>query len=119
MRRGRVLVLLNVVGLRSKRRYRSKQERRQVVEETLQPGKSAAVTARQHGVNASQVFHWRWPCREGRLDGSFRSSGIIRRVNDLLRDVCDAARLAFEVQFGPAVFEPLSESFYGFLSSVL
>ncbi len=53
---------------RSKRRYRSKQERRQVVEETLQPGASVAVIARQHGVNANQVFYWRKLYREGRLD---------------------------------------------------
>src|ERR1044072_5986511 len=52
----------------SKRRHRSKQERRQVVEETLQPGASVAVIARRHGVNANQVFHWRKLYREGRLD---------------------------------------------------
>src|SRR5579871_5837725 len=52
----------------AKRRYRSKQERRQVVEETLQPGASVAVIARQHGVNANQVFYWRKLYREGRLD---------------------------------------------------
>src|ERR1700756_4094706 len=55
---------------RSKRRYRSKQERRQVVEETLQPGASVAVIAREHGVNANQVFYWRKLYREGRLDGA-------------------------------------------------
>src|SRR5215471_6532929 len=52
----------------SKRRHRSKQERRQVVEETFHPGASVAVIARQHGVNANQVFHWRKLYREGRLD---------------------------------------------------
>ena len=52
----------------AKRRYRSKQERRRIVEETLQPGASVAATARQHGVNANQVFHWRKLYREGRLD---------------------------------------------------
>src|SRR5215470_14540274 len=51
-----------------KRRNRSKQERRQVVEETLHPGASVAVIARRHGVNANQVFHWRKLYREGRLD---------------------------------------------------
>jgi transposase len=51
-----------------KRRYRSKRERRQIVEETLQPGASVAVIARQHGVNANQVFHWRKLYREGRLE---------------------------------------------------
>src|ERR1700727_97868 len=52
----------------AKRRYRSNQERRQIVEETLQPGASVAVIARQHGVNANQVFHWRKLYREGRLE---------------------------------------------------
>ena len=52
----------------AKRRYRSKQERRKIVEETLQPGASVAMIARQHGVNANQVFHWRKLYREGRLE---------------------------------------------------
>lgn len=52
----------------AKRRYRSKQERRQIVEETLQAGASVAVIARQHGVNANQVLHWRKLYREGRLE---------------------------------------------------
>lgn len=51
----------------TKRRYRSKQERQQIVEETLQPGASVAVIARRHDVNANQVFHWRKLYREGRL----------------------------------------------------
>ena len=38
------------------------------MEETLQPGASVAVIARQHEVNANQVFHWRKLYREGRLD---------------------------------------------------
>src|SRR5580700_8413816 len=54
----------------ARRRYRSKQERRQIVEETLQPGASVAVIARQHGVNANQVFAWRKLYREGRLDAA-------------------------------------------------
>ena len=52
----------------AKRRYRSKRERREIVEETLQPGASVAVIARCHDVNANQVFHWRKLYREGRLD---------------------------------------------------
>jgi len=57
-----------VIAGPAKRRYRSRQERRQIVEETLQPGTSVAVIARQHGVNANQVFYWRKLYREGRLD---------------------------------------------------
>jgi transposase-like protein len=38
------------------RKYCSKEERRHVVEETLDPGASAAMVARSQGVNANQVF---------------------------------------------------------------
>jgi transposase-like protein len=44
---------------RTKRRYRSGEERRRIVEETLVPGTSVAIVARAHGVNANQVFGWR------------------------------------------------------------
>jgi transposase len=50
------------------RRHRSKQERQQIAEESLQPGVSVAVVARRHGVNANQVFHWRKLLSQGRLD---------------------------------------------------
>jgi transposase len=55
-------------GGSAKRRYRTKQERRRIAEESLQPGTSVAVLARRHGVNANQVFHWRKLLREGRLE---------------------------------------------------
>jgi transposase len=48
--------------------YRSQEERRRIVEETLRPGASVAVIGRQHGVIANQMFHWRKLYREGRLD---------------------------------------------------
>ncbi len=50
-----------------KRKYRSKEERRRIAEETLAPGASVAVIARAHGVNANQVFQWRKLYHEGRL----------------------------------------------------
>ena len=53
---------------RPTRRHRSKQERRQIAEESLQPGVSVAVVARRHGVNANQVFHWRKLLSQGGLD---------------------------------------------------
>ena len=41
--------------------------KRAVVEETLRPGTSVALIAREHGINANQVFHWRKLHREGLL----------------------------------------------------
>ncbi len=57
-----------VGGVVTKHRFRSKQERRLIAEESLVPGASAAVVARSHGVNANQVFHWRKLYREGLLE---------------------------------------------------
>ena len=50
------------------RRFRSKQERRQIVEESMKPGDSVALVARTHGVNANQVFKWRKQYQQGRLE---------------------------------------------------
>lgn len=60
-----------------KRQYRSKEERRRIVEETLEPGASVAVIARAHEVNANQVFQWRKLYREGRLDPETPSTQLI------------------------------------------
>jgi transposase len=50
------------------KRFRSTQEKRQIVEETLRTGASVSVVARAHDVNANQVFYWRKLYREGRLE---------------------------------------------------
>jgi transposase len=72
---------------RPARRHRSKQERRQIVEESLQPGASVAVVARRHGVNANQVFHWRKLLREGRLDMRPPSAQLMPvRVTEIIED---------------------------------
>lgn len=51
-----------------RRRFRTVEEKRRIVEETLQPGASVARVARAHGVNANQVFGWRRLYRQGRLE---------------------------------------------------
>jgi transposase len=55
------------VSLRSPRRRRSVEERRLIVEETLEAGSSVARVALKHGVNANQVFKWRRLHEAGRL----------------------------------------------------
>ena len=52
---------------RVKRQKRSVEEKRRIVEETLEAGASVARVARRHAVNANQVFAWRKKYREGRL----------------------------------------------------
>lgn len=59
---------IQVRGRESKRRFRAVEEKRRIVEETLQPGASVVRVARAHGVNANQVFGWRRLYRQGRLE---------------------------------------------------
>ena len=58
------------------RRRRSVEEKRRIVEETLEARASVARVARQHVVNANQVFYWRKKYREGRL-GKSQSSKLL------------------------------------------
>ncbi len=62
---------------RKKQHRRSKRERRQIVEESLEAGTSVSLVARAHGVNANQVFAWRKLYREGQLE-------VEGAVNELL-----------------------------------
>lgn len=47
--------------------WRTKAERRTIVEETLVPGASVSRVARRHDVNANQVFRWRKLYSAGQL----------------------------------------------------
>lgn len=67
------------------RRVWSKQDRRQIVEETLKRGASVSLVARAHDVNANQVFKWRRQYREGRLDLEPTSSTLVPvKISDSL-----------------------------------
>src|SRR6267142_1555001 len=59
--------ILDETPNRTARRRRSVEEKRRIVEETLEAGVSVARVARRHAVNANQVFYWRKKYREGRL----------------------------------------------------
>ena len=64
------------------RRFRSKQERRQIVEESLRPGASVALVARTHGVNTNQVFKWRKQYQQGRLELTSAATLLPVKVSD-------------------------------------
>jgi transposase len=60
----------DILGRRSgSRRRRSMEEKRRIVEETLQPGASVSTVAHRHELNANVVFLWRRLYREGLLGG--------------------------------------------------
>ena len=58
-------IQVGVDGGRGKRVYRTAEEKRRIVEATLVSGASIARVAREHGVNANQVFQWRYEHRKG------------------------------------------------------
>jgi transposase len=59
------------------RRFRSKLERRRIVEESLNPGASVSQVAREHDVNTNQVFNWRKLYQAGRLEVPEASSTLL------------------------------------------
>jgi transposase len=67
----------------TKRRRRSLEEKRRIVEESLESGASVARVARRHAVNANQVFYWRKKYREGRLSKGRSSNLLPVAVSDI------------------------------------
>src|SRR5436305_5931581 len=65
---------LGVVSTR--RRLWTADEKRRIVEQTLSSDLSVAMIARQHGVNANQVFYWRKLYRAGQLVANEQSEGV-------------------------------------------
>jgi len=64
--------------IRGGRRYWTKTERRQIVEETLKPGASVSQVARARDINSNQVFHWRRQYRAGWFDeGVNKATGLV------------------------------------------
>ena len=66
------------------RRFRSKLERRQIVEETLKPGASVALIARAHDVNTNQVFKWRRQYEQGRLEIKTATTLLPVKISDTM-----------------------------------
>lgn len=77
---------IEVASQVKKRQKRSVEEKRRIVEETLEAGASVARVARRHAVNANQVFYWRKKYREGRLGKGPSSKLLLVTLSD---STCD------------------------------
>ena len=60
-------VAVESVAPSRRRLRRTPEEKRRIVEATFVPGASIARVAREYGVNANQVFQWRYEYRKGTL----------------------------------------------------
>ena len=65
------------ISPRSMRQQRSIQEKRRIVEATLQPERSVTEVAQTYGVRANQVFKWRRLYREGRLNNAVDEASLL------------------------------------------
>jgi transposase len=65
-----------VAGGSVRRRLWTTDEKRRIVEQTLASDVSVAMVARQHGVNANQVFYWRKLYQASQLVNNERAEGV-------------------------------------------
>ena len=65
------MVQSGISEVRRVRRWRSVSEKRQIVQLTMEPGASVAEVAREHGVNANQLFKWRRALERGELTDGY------------------------------------------------
>jgi transposase len=86
--------ILDETPKREARRRRSVEEKRRIVEETLESGASVARVARRHAVNANQVFYWRKKYREGRLGKNQSSKLLPVTLSDISGSKSDRAGCA-------------------------
>lgn len=77
--------ILDGTTKREARRRRSVEEKRRIVEETLEAGASVARVARRNAVNANQVFYWRKKYREGQLGKSQSSKLLPVTLSDIAK----------------------------------
>jgi transposase-like protein len=67
----------------TRRRHRTIEEKRRIVQESLKPGASVAVVARRFDVNANQIFTWRRQLRSGKLTGKRLDPGGHFKISHL------------------------------------
>jgi transposase len=87
-------------GGSGRRRFWTTEEKLRIVAQTLSSTQSVAMVARQHGVNANQVFYWRKLYRAGQL----RNEGGEQQVRLLPVSVSDepSAETELEEAVSPA-----------------
>src|SRR5437762_12649823 len=76
---------------RERRRFRTVEEKRRIVEEALEPGASLARVARVHGGNANQLFGWRRLYLQGQLEPANRETTGLLSVR-VVEGVRESAR---------------------------
>jgi transposase len=78
-----------------RRRRWSSDEKLAMVRESLEPGKSVSMVARQHGVNPNQLFHWRKLYQNGSLSAVSAGEEVVpaSELSEALKQIRELQRL--------------------------
>ncbi len=78
-----------------RRRRWSVEEKLAMVRESLEPGKTVSMVARQHGVNPNQVFHWRKLYQDGSLSAVSAGEEVVpaSELADALKQIRELQRM--------------------------
>lgn len=78
-----------------RRRRWSVEEKLAMVRESLEPGKTVSMVARQHGVNANQLFHWRKQYHDGSLSAVSAGDEVVpaSELSEALRKIKELQRM--------------------------
>jgi transposase len=85
---------VEILSVQRRRRFTA-EEKRQFVEETLQPGTTISLVARRHGISPSLLFRWRKLAEEGSLTAVHADESVvpISQVQALEQQVQQLQRL--------------------------
>lgn len=86
---------IEVVTSVQRRRRWTAYEKREIVEETYQPGMSVSIVARKHDISPSQLFKWRRHMEEGALSGVSCEDSVVpkKEVKALEKQVRELERM--------------------------
>ncbi len=86
----------------------SVEEKRRIVQLTLEPGASVARVAQAEGVNANQVSLWRRAYRNGELRSGDSPSALLPVL--IGSDVANVPEIASEAETAPVAADPVQPS---------
>jgi len=83
-----------LTGPERRRRWTAEQKLA-MVRESLEPGKSVSMVARQHGVNPNQLFHWRKLYQDGSLSAVKAGEEVVpaSELADALKQIRELQRM--------------------------
>lgn len=83
-----------ITGVERRRRWLL-QEKKNIIQETYQPGSSVSLVARKYGISPAQLFKWRRLMEEGALQGISSQDELVPKgiVREMEKRIAELERL--------------------------